>query len=53
MSRRRCVDPDRAIAARYAAARLLRVARRAVGDDVAEAVDWAFSQLPDSLGPDD
>ncbi len=50
MSRRRCVSPDRAIAARHAAARLLREARRAVGDDVAEAVDWAFSQLPDSLG---
>ncbi len=50
MSRRRCVSPDRAIAARHAAARLLRDARRAVGDDVAEAVDWAFSQMPDSLG---
>ncbi len=50
MSRRRCASPDRAIAARHAAARLLREARRAVADDVAEAVDWAFSQLPDSLG---
>ncbi|MCH8315125.1 MAG: hypothetical protein IIA64_04050 [Planctomycetes bacterium] len=50
MSRRRCVNPDRAIAARHAAARQLREARRAVGDDSAEAVDWAFSQLPDSLG---
>lgn len=50
MSHRRCASPDHAIAARHAAARLLREARRAVENDVAEAVDWAFSQLPDSLG---
>ena len=49
MNRRRCLKQDRTIVERYAASRLLRKARQANGTDAAEMVDWAFSQLPDSL----
>ena len=49
MNRRRCVNQDRAIVERHAAARLLRKSRQADPIDAAEMVDWAFSQLPDSL----
>ncbi len=49
MNRRRCVNQDRTVVERHAAARLLRKARQADPRDAAEMVDWAFSQLPDSL----
>jgi predicted Zn-dependent protease len=35
---------------RKAAARLLAVARTARGDETDEAVEWAYSAVPDSLG---
>ncbi len=49
MNGRRCVNQDRTVAERHAAARLLREARLADSHDVAEMADWAFSQMPDSL----